>query len=122
MLIHAISQRAFTNTVTAKSELKVDWEKNLLPYLWIKQASVLHLAFQPNALPTEQTHPEYVPPTTHYHISTNLTEQTIQNTDFLLSMYVDIEICLLTGQNYNIIHKYTQYLKTKFYSVIHTVY
>ena len=36
-----------------ESALEVDWEKIPLPYQGLKPASVLHLDFQSNALPTD---------------------------------------------------------------------
>ena len=45
-----------TDTVR-KSPLKVDWEKNCLPYTGLEPLSVLCLAFQSDALPTKLSSP-----------------------------------------------------------------
>ena len=52
MLMYAIVHGGCTDTVR-ESALEVDWEKNPLPHLGFEPASVLRLAFQSDALPTE---------------------------------------------------------------------
>ena len=51
--MHAIEHSGCTDTVKLrKLALQVDWEKNPLPHLGPDLASVLPLAFQPDALST----------------------------------------------------------------------
>ena len=42
----------------SESALRADWEKNPLPHWGIELVSVLHLAFQLDALPTEPSPPQ----------------------------------------------------------------
>lgn len=59
MLMHAIAQGVCTNTVK-ESALQVGCgRKNPLLHLGIEPSSVLPLAFQSNALPTEPSRPAY---------------------------------------------------------------
>ena len=55
-LPHAITLRGCTDTLRDCTESRL-WEKTPLPHWALKLASVLHLAFQSDTLPTEPSLP-----------------------------------------------------------------